>query len=213
MRWLFVLVPLLLFLTAPPAHAGCDDAFLGALDPGIGEVLSREALPTEVVEDVEIEIERREVSCVPKESDEACVERVTAEQAGLPGEGQRLVVAIEGPYLGVRTTFRDGEQTFDRDFDSYEDAAAWMEAEQVERPSLALVRAGHRRDPAKRIAAARAVEDREQIRDLGPGIRMKVRLTVPFSEALRAFHAPGAVSVIRWDSDADGTVTVELRCR
>ena len=81
------------------------------------------------------------------------------------------------------------------------------------RPGLTLIRANHRRDPAKRVAAARAVQDREETVDLGPGIRLTIRIAVPFSEGLRAFHAMESVNVIRWDSAADGTVTVDLRCR
>ncbi len=208
----FSLVSLLLVLTALPA-AACDDAFLAELDPGIGEVLSREVLPREVTRAVEVEVARQEVACAPEESDEACVARVTAEQAGLPGEGQRLVVEIEGPYLGVRALFRHDDEELELDFDSYEDAAAWMETEIETRPGLTLIRANHRRDPAKRVAAARAVQDREETVDLGPGIRLTIRIAVPFSEGLRAFHAMESVNVIRWDSAADGTVTVDLRCR
>ena len=197
---------------APPGRA-CDAASLQALDLSFGEVLSREPLPARVEQPIEIEKRRVEASCVVEESDDACIERLTAAHASILAEGQRLTVTLEGPFDHVRAVFEVGGERRSVLLPSYAAAATYMEAQSQSHPDIALISAQQTIDPAKRTAVVRAVEDGVETVELGVGARIIVRMSTSPLEALRVTNALEDVTVTRWMNEADGTAILDFRCR
>jgi len=211
-----ILLPLLaMALSSIPAATarGCDASTLQHLDPRFGEILSRVQLPSVVQQAVEIEKQRIDALCTVEETDEACIGRLTDEHSAILAEGQRLTVTLEGPLDSVRAVFEVGGVRLSVVLPSYEDAAAFMEAERQQSPDIRLVSAGQVIDPAQRTAVVRAVEDGVETLDLGAGSRMVVRLTLSPLDALRAAGELDGITVVSWTNQVDGTAILDLRCQ
>lgn len=207
----------LLWMASGPAAsaAECTRATLLELDPGFGEVTTREDLPdthTMVTEEV---VGQDEAPCEEGESDEACRLRVEGLSQHLPREGQSLRVTIESDTRRVRAVLiEEGPQT-EHFFATFDALADYMEERIVAGHKVVLYTAGEVPDPATRKAVITFVEEHTDIATVGAGMKLTIRIDTGHLDALTKLEAKTGkhdITVINWLANEDGTVVVDLRC-
>ncbi len=195
--------------------ADCTRATLLELDPGFGEVLTREDLPDTRTRITEEAVGQDEAPCEKGETDDACRQRVEGLSQHLPREGQSLRVTIESDTRRVRAVLiEEGPQT-EHFFPSFDALADYMEERIEAGQQVVLFTAGEVPDPATRKAVITFYEEHTDIATVGPGMKLTIRNDMAHLDALTKLEAVAGghhITVINWAANEDGMVVVDLRC-
>jgi hypothetical protein len=193
----------------------CTHDTLAAVAGVAGDVLARESLPTVAKSTVEAEVEHIEVRCQDEETDADCLARVQVEKANRPRQGQSIRVRIESDGKRILALLVEDGVDESLYFPTYEAVAIHMEQKMEEGRIVALLLAEQQADLETRRAVVTVLEQRPEIRTLGPGLRVRVQPSMSHAKAFSAMGAaadPHGVEVVTWTVDDSGVIVLEMRC-